>query len=414
MFHSFYGLSQDPFHVTPDPSFLYLSPNHKQAFETVLQGIESREDFILLSGEVGSGKTTLLRSILEAKHYSHLGPLFHGLDTEAIETALIFNPDISFKNLLRVVFAELALPVPQLFMAYISQRGPRGTDYINDVTDDELIAELLRRLQEALLEKYALGKHVLLIIDEAQNMPGPTLNSLRRLADLSPGREGVLQIILIGQTEVETILDMPDLKPLKNRIRLQVRLTPLTFEETCTYVRHRLRRAGLKAEDLFNKSAYKRIYKYSRGIPRLINTVCTNALIHGAAQEKRPIEGKLIDRVIAQMEGQASVPKLSLPISLAVACMLILTGLLLTPLPSGVADPIVASLHDLANSVTKTDSPASEHSHPLESSPSDTSQKDGGKTPQVFWLKDIRFPEMFFENDSMLQDRKNDLEARDN
>ncbi|MCU0589023.1 MAG: AAA family ATPase [Syntrophobacteraceae bacterium] len=271
MYLEYYGLLKEPFHITPDPEFLYLSPSHKEALGVILFGVENRAGFMMITGGVGLGKTTILRSAMQ--HF----------DRERVKTILVFNPCLSYRDLVRLIYEELGLEVPE------------GEDQF----------QLIQRLHLALIEEYKQGNNVVLVIDEAQNMPVETLENLRMLSNLETSKDKLLQIILVGQQpELENLLSSEELRQLKQRIAHRATLVKLTPKESADYIQHRLDIAlGIK-NGPFTKSAVNRIVKHCDGVPRCINVICGNALVSGYGAEQNPIGPKLVQEVIGDIEGR--------------------------------------------------------------------------------------------------------------
>ncbi|OGP95742.1 MAG: hypothetical protein A2157_00380 [Deltaproteobacteria bacterium RBG_16_47_11] len=223
----------------------------------------------MITGEVGVGKTTILRSYLE------------GVAKQKTKVIYIFNANVSFKNLLKTIYKELGL---------------------NAKTGD--IVEMLNDLYQILMEEYKQGNTVLLIVDEAQNMPIETLENLRMLSNLETSKDKLLQIVLIGQYEFEEILNLHELRQLKQRIVIRSTIIPFTEKESMDYIRHRLDKAAVNASPVFTKGALKRIVKEAKGIPRYLNILCDNALITGFGYKIRPVTAKIVDEVITDYNGE--------------------------------------------------------------------------------------------------------------
>ncbi len=268
MYQDFYQLRKQPFHITPDPEFLFLSPSHKQALGSIVYGVKNRKGFIVITGEVGVGKTTILRSYLE------------GVAKQKTKVIYIFNTKISFRNLLRTIYKELGI-------------DPKTSDTV----------EMLDNLYQILMEEYRQGNTVLLIADEAQNMPVETLENLRMLSNLETSNDKLLQIVLIGQYEFEEILNLHELRQLKQRVVLRSKILPLTEKESADYIKHRLEKAALNGTHVFTRGAMKRIVKKAKGIPRVLNILCDNALITGFGYKARPVSTKIVDEVITDFNG---------------------------------------------------------------------------------------------------------------
>ena len=333
MYHEFYGLNTNPFHITPDPSFFFPSTSHKEAFAALLYGLQNRKGFVAMTGEVGSGKTTVLRSFLEAGRSTQLSALFKGIDASQVKTVFIFNPDISFKNLLRVIHGELGLPLPEPYQELITrQRASQEQAYSHAYSEEEAVFELVQNLHTELIKEYQAGNHVVLIIDEAQNMPVRTLENLRMLSNLETAQDKLLQIFLIGQPELELILQKQELRQLRQRIAVRTKLSPLTHKETAAYIEHRLQKAGAASTNIFSRKALKAVYTYSQGIPRRINTVCDNALINGFGAGRRTIGVKDIRETIADLEGGSRHTAAKRSLAAAGLVGLLLAAAWLTPL----------------------------------------------------------------------------------
>jgi len=266
MYTKFYGFTDKPFNVTPDPRFLYLSSNHQEALASMIYGIRERKGFVTIIGEVGTGKTTLLHT------------LFNQLEKE-IKTIFIFNTKISLNQLLQNILIELEL-------------HPKSYNK----------SELLYQLNDFLIEKLSFGENVALFIDEAQNLPIQVLEELRMLSNLETDREKLIQIILVGQPELNNKLNSPRLRQLKQRIGINCYLTPLSHEESKNYILHRLTVAGCEDDHIFSQKAIKLICKHSRGIPRIINILCDNALLSAYGKERRRVDTDIVEEVISDYE----------------------------------------------------------------------------------------------------------------
>ena len=244
MYLEYFGLNEKPFQITPDPRFLYMSRRHRDGFAHLLYGADEAGGFVLLTGEVGTGKTTLCRSAIASI-------------TDNVRVALILNPKQSPEELVASICDELQVAYPK------------------HVTS---IKALIDRLNLYLLKAYGKGERIVVVIDEAQNLTIEVLEQVRLLTNLEVSTQKLLQIILIGQPELQTMLSQPELRQLAQRITARFHLTPLTSEETGEYIAHRLKIAGVTRE-IFTRPAVKEIYRLSRGIPRLINTLCERSLI---------------------------------------------------------------------------------------------------------------------------------------
>jgi general secretion pathway protein A len=267
MYLDFYGFREKPFNLTPDPRFVFLSKNHKEAFAHLLYGIQNHAGFILLTGEVGAGKTTVLRTLLSQ------------LDADHHRTALIFNPCLSPAELLRNINREFGI-----------------SSEISSPSD------LLDLLNQFLLKENAEGHTVVLVIDEAQDLENPVLEQIRLISNLETDRDKLVQIVLSGQPEFLEILNRNEMRQLNQRITVRYHLQPMDFQDTVQYIHHRLELAGVRSGQIFTKKAQQRIYRYSGGLPRLINAVCDRALLTGFARDKAKIDARIMAAGIKDME----------------------------------------------------------------------------------------------------------------
>ena len=266
MYEAFYGLQENPFRLTPDPRYLFLSATHREALGHLLFGVHEGNGVVVLTGEIGAGKTTLLRTLAG--------------ELEASTTlAYLFNPALSAVELLQAINADLGLPA--------DSTGKR------DLTD---------ALNRFLLAQQAAGRRVVVIIDEAQNLAAPVLEQLRLLSNLETEQEKLLHIILVGQPELREILAQPELAQLDQRVTLRWHLEPLGAQDTAAYVRHRLGVAAQGREcALFSPAALRQVYRFSRGIPRLINILCHRALLIGYTQEEARIRARTMRQAIREL-----------------------------------------------------------------------------------------------------------------
>jgi general secretion pathway protein A len=263
----FYGLTEPPFDITPDPRFLFDSAKHREAFNHLLYGIQERKGFVQITGEVGAGKTTLCRAMLER------------LDGQ-YATALILNPVLNAVELVKAIAIEFGLPVAEL---------------------DRL--DILARLNRFLLKQARRGGTAVLLIDEAQDLTDELLEQVRLLSNLETDNRKLLQIVLIGQPEFRQRLNNPRLRQLRQRITVRYHLPPLNRQELAQYIRHRLKVSGSDGSVVFTTPAVWRIYVYSQGIPRLVNAVCDKALLAGFVQQRKQIDFRMVGRAIRELEG---------------------------------------------------------------------------------------------------------------
>lgn len=250
MYQSFYGLAEMPFNITPDPKFLYLSPTHQEALQHLLYGLQERKGFIVLIGEVGCGKTTLCRRLLNQ------------LDDTEWDTALILNPRISETEMLKAILTELG-----------ETPGEGG------------LHNLIAQMQHCLLDRIANGREIVLIIDEAQNLSFDVLEQIRLISNLETDKQKLLQIVLMGQPELKDILALPELRQLRQRILVHYELNQLTRLDVDHYIRHRLTRAGSDGRPHFTAWAARKVHRFSKGIPRIINNLCDKALLAAFIRE---------------------------------------------------------------------------------------------------------------------------------
>jgi general secretion pathway protein A len=264
----------------------------------MIYGLKQRKGFIAVVGEVGLGKTTVVRTFLKQK-----------ASQAKLKTTYIFNPSISFRGLLRVIFEELEIEMP-------------ATSSIE--SDDT--SELVKKLHRALIEEYSKGYTIVLVIDEAQNMPVETLENLRMLSNLETTRDKLLQIFLVGQPELERKLNRPELRQLKQRLAVRSILKPLTRKEASQYIEHRLQKAGLKKQAIFGRRALRRIHRYAKGNPRIINIICDNALVTGFGYGTTSIGPGIIKEVKRDIEGLGYRPGKLVWSGAAAAVLLLLVG----------------------------------------------------------------------------------------
>jgi general secretion pathway protein A len=267
MYCDFFGFSEKPFTITPNPHFMYLSTIHRESLARLLYGVDSRAGFITLTGEVGTGKTTMLRTLM-----GHL-------DKEKYRSALILNPLFSSVQLLANICRE--------FEIRVAHKNPVG---------------YLEALNRFLLDQNIQGRNVVLVIDEAQNLKPEVLEHIRLISNLETETDKLIQIILAGQPEFNDILKRHDLRQLNQRIIIRCNLAPMDFFDTAEYIRHRLKLAGGRNPELFSMNVIKKIFKFSKGTPRLINVVCEQALVMAWTKESLMVSPQTAATVIAEAE----------------------------------------------------------------------------------------------------------------
>jgi len=294
MYASYYKLKKEPFHITPDPEFLFLSPSHKEALGSIIYGVGHKKGFVQITGEVGVGKTTILRSYLET------------VDRGGLKIIYIFNSNVSYQCLLKTILRELEIP---------------------ELTDE--VVEMVNQLHFRLIEEYKKGITVVLIIDEAQNMPVETLENIRMLSNLETSTDKLFQIIFSGQPEFEKKLERRELRQLKQRIAVKATILPLSEKESRDYILHRLTKVGSGTATLFTDGALRRIVKEAHGIPRLINILCENAFITAMGYREGRVTTKIAKEVIADFAGKRETRILKTAVASLVAVLVVLAVLLM-------------------------------------------------------------------------------------
>jgi general secretion pathway protein A len=270
MYNEFYGFSEKPFEITPDPKFLYLSRTHREALDGTIKSIKNRAPFTSITGEAGTGKTILIYSI------------FIRLD-EKVKTTYIFYPSVTFTELIWIILQDL---------------------------DQKVIGKskevLLRQLNEYLLKKLATDETLAVFIDEAQNLPQEVMVELGKLEERISGVSDRLQIIFVGQPEFEGKLNSPGLEQLSQRIGIKYQIRPLTKEESIEYIDYRLTIAGSRASEVFTPNAISMVTDHAKGIPRVINILCDNTFLMGYGLSRKNVDSDIVGQVIREMEGPVS------------------------------------------------------------------------------------------------------------
>lgn len=293
MYTNFYHLKEKPFEITPDPKFLYLSPGHQEALAHMTYAVSQRIGFTVITGEVGTGKTTLVQSLLSRLNGT-------------TKTAYLFNPNLSTLDFLEYICEDLGVKI---------KRRSKG--------------QYISHLYQALLDYYSRDVNVVLIIDEAHRLRPDLLEEVRLLTNLETPKGKLLQVILVGQPELNETLNRHEFRQLKQRISLRYHLRVLTKTETFQYIQNRLQKAGLMDPRVFSPKALEQIFEYSQGIPRLINIVCDNALISGYASDRRIIDQKTVQEIIFSREGKVSKKRRAWFLRMIVLAVLVLLVVLL-------------------------------------------------------------------------------------
>ncbi len=260
MYNAYFGFDADPFRVNPDPRFLYMSEGHAEALATLVYAVQERKGFITLTGEVGTGKTTILNALLEKL-------------PGTVQTAYIFNTALEVEDLFATLLEELELPPVEPFRK----------------------SAALSRLNHHLIERLQNGQQTLLIVDEAQNLSAAMLEEIRMLSNLETPQSKLLQIMLVGQPELAEKLAQPQLRQLRQRVELGHSIRSLHAQETASYMRERQVVAGHPRGDVFTAAAERSVYRFSRGIPRVINVLCDNALIVGFSRQSQRISAQMVE-----------------------------------------------------------------------------------------------------------------------
>ncbi|MBN1613880.1 MAG: AAA family ATPase [Deltaproteobacteria bacterium] len=263
MYTEYFGFKENPFNLSPDPRYLFLSPQHREAMNHLLYGIHEKKGFIVITGGIGTGKTTLCRSLLADLN-------------DSVATALVFNSAVAEIELLETIIQEFGIAMGRL-------RRTRKR-YID-------------KLNEFLLRNFAAGRNAVLLIDEAQNLSHAVMEQIRMISNLETEREKILQIVLVGQPELGDLLALPSLRQLNERITVRYDLVALNSEHVRRYIEHRLNVAG-GGNVIFSRGAYRRIYDQSEGNPRRINAICDRALLIAYTKDHRIIDGRIVREAV--------------------------------------------------------------------------------------------------------------------
>src|SRR4051794_2588498 len=260
MYNAFFGISENPFSLSPDPTFLYRSPQHEEALANLIYGVQSRKGFIVLTGEVGTGKTTMLECLRDF------------LNSQQIAFASLFNSRLTVEQFFELLAYDLELPGNKLSKT-----------------------EVLLSLNSILLERAGAGRTTVLIVDEAHNLDWDVLEEIRLLGNLENRRGKLLQIILAGQQELDDKLERPEYRQLKQRISLRCALHGFDLSEAISYINSRIAKAGLASQAIISRSIMQELHFRTQGIPRLINSVCDNLLLTCFAMETRTATLEMLD-----------------------------------------------------------------------------------------------------------------------
>jgi general secretion pathway protein A len=275
MYEDYFGLSRKPFSIVPDPRFFYQSAGHREALAHLLYGLNNEGGFVLLTGDVGTGKTTACRRLLE-----HL--------PEDLEVAFILNPKLNVEELLTAICVEFEISIPQ----------GQLSNWL-----------LVSRINDYLLDLHARGRRAVLILEEAQNLEPEVLEQIRLLTNLETNERKLLQVIMIGQPELIQTLAQPRFIQLSQRITARYHLGPLSREEVSQYVRYRLSVAGKDHDRLFPASTLKKLFRLSRGVPRLINVICDRALLGTFVQSKDRVDKKTVKKAAREVSGRTNLQR---------------------------------------------------------------------------------------------------------
>lgn len=262
MYKKFFGLRANPFSVSPDPRYLFLTRHMQEALDCLTYGIQSRKGFILLSGEVGTGKTTLINKLLELLH------------EQQVPSAFVFNSRLDVPTFLNYMMQDFGIPC-----------------------DAKTKSKVLIEFYNWLLDRYRAGETAVLIVDEAQNLSGELLEEIRMMTNVESSTEKLLQIILVGQPELEQKIKQPQLRQLRQRITLRARTFPLTLGEMKLYINQRLRIAGSNGQQLFDPASLDAIYRYSNGIPRVVNLICEQCLVSAFVDQQKIVKATVVEAV---------------------------------------------------------------------------------------------------------------------
>jgi len=268
MYEQFFGLESRPFDISPDPRFLFMTPQHARAVANIKFALMNRDSFVIITGEIGIGKTTVLNAVLE-----ELGPEY--------VTAKLTHTTLTHIELLQALLSEFGMP---------------------NYTKKKVL--LLDTLRDFFLQQNKQGKHIVIIVDEAQNLSAPALEELRLLSCIDTADRKIVSIVLTGQRGLDDVVDSPGLRQLRQRARLRQRLEALCEEDTFEYIKYRLAVSGGDADDIFDEEAIKEVHRLAFGIPRLINTLCDTAMMSSMVEENDKVTLDTVDTVVQELRWQ--------------------------------------------------------------------------------------------------------------
>ena len=320
MYKKFFGLRANPFSVSPDPRYLFLTRHMQEALDCLTYGVQSRKGFILLTGEVGTGKTTLINKLLELLH------------EQQVPTAFVFNSRLDVPTFLNYMMQDFGIPC-----------------------DARTKSKVLIQFYDWLLDRYRAGETAVLIVDEAQNLSEELLEEIRMMTNVESSTEKLLQIVLVGQPELEQKIKQPQLRQLRQRITLRARTYPLSPGETRLYVDQRLRIAGSNGEQIFSPESLAAVYRYSNGIPRVVNLICEQCLVSAFVDQQKVVRVSVVDAVARDfdLEEENGLPG-TVPPPIAAPASKVVPSAFLAPaseVPAPSASPALGSKSDLMEAV---------------------------------------------------------------
>lgn len=336
MYQNFFGFKERPFQLVPNPAYLFLSRSHEEAMAHLTYATTDGDGFVAITGEVGTGKTTLCRAFMESLN-------------DSCEVAYIFNPKLTAVELLRGICDEFGIAT----------------------SDRNTAKDLIDVLNRFLLSKKADGKQAMLIIDEAQNLSREVLEQIRLLSNLETNTEKLLQIVLVGQPEMDNVLSTYELRQLSQRITLNCYLSPLTYQETVQYIRHRIRIAARNEGVEFSRPAFRKIYNFSGGIPRLIHIVCDRALLTAYGMNRHRITGGIVGMAIRELNTRGDVGRLrsierrKTILLVSLLCLVLLLLFAIKPMDFGIAPVLQSMKRFKITPESETAGPSTQSNDPL-------------------------------------------------